>query len=83
VEFEMADGTKLSARCEHPRGSYENPLTRAQIEGKFRTYAKGVLPDADVEEVIGAVNRLEDLPSARRLMDLLRRPRRAQGERAA
>ena len=40
VEIEMADGTKLAARCEHPRGSFENPLSRAQIEGKFRTYAK-------------------------------------------
>ena len=42
-----------SVRCEHPRGSYENPLTRAQIEDKFRTYAKGVLPDAATEEIVG------------------------------
>ena len=83
VEIEMADGSKLSARCVNARGSYENPLTRAEIEGKFRTYAKGVLPDADAEEVIGAVGRLEDLGSARRLMDLLRRPQRAKSERAA
>ena len=55
VEIEMDDGAKLSGRCDHPRGSYENPLTRQQIEGKFRTYAKGVLADADVEETIDAV----------------------------
>src|SRR5207249_8529524 len=27
VEIEAADGSKLSARCEHPRGSAENPLS--------------------------------------------------------
>jgi 2-methylcitrate dehydratase PrpD len=72
VEIDMADGAMLKSFCEHPRGSYENPLTRAQIEAKFRTYAKGVIADAHAEEVIAAVDRLEDLPSVRKLMELLR-----------
>ena len=76
VEIEMADGAKLTARCEHPRGSPENPLTRAQIEDKFRTYAKGVISDANAEEAIATVNRLEELGSVRKLMDLLRRASR-------
>jgi 2-methylcitrate dehydratase PrpD len=72
VEIQMADGSTFSSRCEHPRGSYENPLTRAQIESKFRTYAKGVVSDAQADEVVAAVNGLEDLASVRQLMDLLR-----------
>jgi 2-methylcitrate dehydratase PrpD len=68
----MADGKTLSARCQHPLGAFENPLSRAQIEQKFRTYAKGFLADNQVAEVIGAVDRLEDFGSIRRLMDLLR-----------
>ena len=76
VEIEMADGSKLAARSDHPRGSYENPLSRAQIEGKFRTYAKGVLADAQTEDAIAAVSRLEDLGSVRQLMDMLRAPSR-------
>ena len=84
VEIEMKDGSKLSARCEHPRGSYENPLTRAQIENKFRTYAKGVMSDAHVEDAIASVNRLEDLASVRTLMDVLRKaPQPMRGGRAA
>src|SRR5271169_2277887 len=47
VTIETADGAALSAHCEHPLGAFENPLSRAQIEQKFRTYAAGVLPDAD------------------------------------
>jgi 2-methylcitrate dehydratase PrpD len=79
VEVEMADGAKLTASCRHPRGSPQNPLTRAQIEDKFRTYAKGVISDASAEEVVVSVNRLEELSSVRKLMDLLRRaPAKAQ-----
>ena len=81
VEIDMADGQKLAARCEHPRGSPKNPLTRGQIESKFRTYAKGILPDAQAEAAIAAVNRLEHLGSVRELMDLLRG--KAQKARAA
>jgi 2-methylcitrate dehydratase PrpD len=72
VEIEMADGRTLESFCEHPRGSFENPLSRAQIEAKFRTYAKGVISDAQAEEVVAAVNRLEGLASVRQLMELLR-----------
>ncbi len=72
VEAHTTDGKTLSMRCDHPRGSAENPLTRAQIEAKFRTYAKARLPAANVNAVIDAVTRIEDLGSTRTLMDLLR-----------
>ena len=74
VEAETTDGKTVNVRCEHSKGSPENPLTRAQIEEKFRTYANGRLPAAQIEEVIGTVARLEDLKSTRRLMDVLRAP---------
>ena len=84
VEIELTDGTKLSARCEHPLGALENPLSRRQIEQKFRTYAEGVLPEQQIAEVIGAVDRLEDLGSVRGLMELLRaRPRASSRPMAA
>jgi 2-methylcitrate dehydratase PrpD len=72
IEIEMTDGGTLTARCEHPRGSAENPLTWAQIEGKLRTYADGVIAPAHVDEVVAMVQRLEDLGSVRKLMDALR-----------
>jgi 2-methylcitrate dehydratase PrpD len=72
VDIELADGATLSARCEHPLGAFENPVSRGQIEQKFRTYAQGFLPDAHIADVIGAVERLEDFGSVRRLMDVLR-----------
>jgi 2-methylcitrate dehydratase PrpD len=77
VDLNTADGATFSAHCEHPLGSYENPLSRMQIEQKFRTYAKGTLPKAAISEVIGAVERLEELGSARTLMELLSPVQRA------
>jgi len=72
VEAETIDGSTIAVRCDHPRGSAENPLSRAQVENKFRTYAKTRLAGSHVEEVIGAVSRLEELGSVRRLLDILR-----------
>ena len=77
VEIVTDSGT-LRARCEHPHGSAENPLTRSEIEDKFRTYAAGVLEPAAIAAVIDAVANLEALGSTAALMDLLRaNPRRA------
>jgi 2-methylcitrate dehydratase PrpD len=84
VEIDDAEGATLRARCDHPRGSLENPLSRAQIEDKFRTYATERLPLERVEAVIAAVNAIEDLASVADLMDMLRQgPLRTRGERAA
>ena len=73
VEAETVDGSTIAARCDYPRGSPENALSRAQIEGKFLTYAKARLPASCAEEVIRTVSRLEELGSTRTLMNLLRR----------
>ena len=72
VDIENADGTVLTARCEHPRGSFENPLSRAKVESKFRTYAEGILSGASIAATIEAVDKLEHLSSVRKLMDALR-----------
>jgi len=58
-------------RSDHPKGSFENRLSRKEVEDKFRVYAKGGLPASAIEEIIAAVNALEHLPSVSALMDLL------------
>ena len=77
IDIEMAAGETLSLRCEHPLGSFENPLSRTQIAQKFRTYARGVLPDANIAAVIDAVEHLEDFGPVGNLMDLIRAAPRA------
>ena len=72
VDARLTDGSSVTSRCDHPRGSCENPLAPDQVAGKFRTYARGRLTEARIEETIAAVSRLDELKSARKLMDLLR-----------
>jgi 2-methylcitrate dehydratase PrpD len=83
VEAQTVDGRTVNVRCDHPRGSPENPLSRAQIEEKFRVYAKGVLPATVIEEAVDANAHLENLKSVRRLMDLLRAGDEMRARRSA
>jgi len=83
VEADTAGGQTVTVRCDHPRGSPENPLSRAQIEEKFRTYGKALLSQERIEEAIGAVARLEDFKSVRRLMDILRTGEEKRARRSA
>jgi 2-methylcitrate dehydratase PrpD len=78
VASELADGTKLATRCEHPRGAPENPLSRGDIERKLRTYAPDRISAAAIDEVVRSVDRLEEISSVRRLMDALRATPRAE-----
>ncbi len=72
AEIVTTDGRTLIQRCDHPLGTPENPLSRAQVEDKFRTYAAPLLPPETAEHVIAAIGRLEELDNARMLIDLLR-----------
>jgi 2-methylcitrate dehydratase PrpD len=72
VDADTAEGSTITARCEHPRGAPENPLSWAELEKKFRVYARTRLPDARIEQVLRIVSRLERLDSTQTLMDLLR-----------
>lgn len=83
VEAETNDGKTIRVRCDTPRGSPENPLTRAQIEAKFRTYAKDRLAAARVDQVVDTVARLEDLGSVRTLMEALRSSSGTRARKAA
>ena len=72
VEIDISDGTSLSGLCDHPRGAPENPVSRDDIEEKFRIYAPAQFDDARIDEIIGAVDRLEELESVNFLIKLLR-----------
>jgi len=72
AEIELSDGRVLATHCREPRGAPGNPLTQAQIEQKFRTYARARLPETQIAQVIDMVRSLEALPSVRSLIAALR-----------
>jgi 2-methylcitrate dehydratase PrpD len=72
VEFALNDGTKIVKRCNSPRGSADNRLTRAQIESKMRTYAQKRIDKAAIERIITSIWALENVGSVRDLMQTMR-----------
>jgi 2-methylcitrate dehydratase PrpD len=68
VEVTLGDGRTLRERQDRPRGGPDAPLTREEIEAKFRGNAALVLPPKQVERAIAAVH---DLARAVSLSDLL------------
>jgi 2-methylcitrate dehydratase PrpD len=71
VEITLTDGRVLRERQDRPRGGPDAPLTRTEIEAKFRGNAALALPADKVERVIQAVSRLAaDTPLAELLASL-------------
>ena len=72
VVAHMADGSSVRVECQNARGTPENPLSRGDIQAKFRTYASSRLPASAIDGVIDAVANLEDVNAVGDLMSLLR-----------
>jgi 2-methylcitrate dehydratase PrpD len=66
----LADGRQAEERVTAARGMPERPLTRDELEAKFRGLAGVVLPGDRVEALAGALRRLPDLPDAGELARL-------------
>ena len=69
VQIKLDDGRVLEENQPHPRGGLEYPLTREEIEEKFRANARLALPAPQVERIVASIRRLEDLSSIRALTD--------------
>ena len=62
LDVRLTDGRTLHCEASTSRGTPERPMSWAEIEGKFRDCADGVLPDAQVASALGLITRVEELP---------------------
>ena len=74
VEVRMDDGRTLSAAQGDPKGHARNPMSDDELAHKFREYADGVLPSAQVEAALDRLWSLDDEPDVRALIDGLISP---------
>ena len=58
VEIVLGDGRVVRERQDRPRGGPDAPLTRQDLEAKFRGNAARALPGHQIEDVIRGVNHL-------------------------
>lgn len=71
TEVLTQSGKKIQAHCDYPLGAPENPVTSEQIEDKFRTYAVSRISKDHTQNIIDAINDLENVSSTRDLIALL------------
>jgi 2-methylcitrate dehydratase PrpD len=70
VEARLRDGRTLDAVVQNRLGSAERPISRSNIERKFRQLTRGRLSQGAADEVIAIVDNLETELSINRLMAL-------------
>src|SRR6202521_1128881 len=71
VEVTLNDGTRLTERVEHVRGTPENPMTRDEVVAKARELMAPVLGAAACSNLIERVLALETVKDVRDLRPLL------------
>ncbi|MBA2364649.1 MAG: MmgE/PrpD family protein [Chloroflexia bacterium] len=74
VEVLTRDGRLFREVVKHWRGHRENPLSQAELEGKFMRLATTRIPPKRAERLLLLVNDLERLDDTARLMELLSMP---------
>jgi 2-methylcitrate dehydratase PrpD len=73
VEVTLNDGTRLSERVEHVRGTPENPMTTEEVVAKARQLMTPVLGAENCSKLIERVMGLENVNDIRELRPLLQR----------
>jgi len=78
VEVTLSDGTHLTERVEHVRGTPENPMTQSEVIAKARELMTAVLGAATCSKLIERVLALDNVKDIRELRPLLRGPDNAK-----
>lgn len=71
MEIELMDGRRIKELVTYPRGVPENPLTPAEVKEKFHSIVDPVLPPGRAQQIIDAVDRVEEMKSVAELSALL------------
>jgi 2-methylcitrate dehydratase PrpD len=70
VIVHTTDGRKLERVAMHNRGSAENPMSAAEVQGKFRENAARTLAPKAIEAIIAKTDNLEHAAKISKLIDL-------------
>lgn len=73
VTIVMKNGRKFSARVEHAKGFPENPLTEEEVRQKFRRLADSTYGASRIEEIVRAIDRLDQMSDVRTFVELLKK----------
>jgi len=72
-EFEvtMRSGERKIIRVQHYRGHWQDPMSRNDLEEKFRSQVGDMLPKQRIGDLISLLWKLDDLPDMRPIIELM------------
>ncbi len=71
VTIKLKNGTVYRERVDFSKGTVQNPMTKEELEDKFRSLAAMVMPEKQVEDIIRIVGKLEVVDNVINLGSLL------------
>jgi 2-methylcitrate dehydratase PrpD len=71
ITLKLKNGQVYTKRIDYAKGMPQNPLTPREIETKFLDLATTVIPVKQANEIINAVNNLEDMANIRSLIEIM------------
>lgn len=71
ITVTLTDGSEHESVVHHSKGTLKNPISRAELQEKFRRLARHALPDQQVEAAIDMIAHLDELDQVSRLGRLL------------
>jgi len=75
LTIRLKDGREFTMRVDKSKGWPENPMTHAELIGKYRDCAQLILASDDVERSIEMMDHLEKLANVKDLADVIGKPR--------
>ena len=73
VEVKTADGKIYVASVKYSKGTPNNPFDVKELKDKFETLASSVFSERRIENIISAIERLDELKDISEFTDLLRK----------
>lgn len=70
----MDNGARFVSQVDYPKGSIQNPMSDAELRGKFESLAAPVLGAARAAQIADRVKDMENCASVRELMEWTRLP---------
>ncbi|TEU08457.1 hypothetical protein E3J20_08525, partial [Candidatus Bathyarchaeota archaeon] len=71
VRISTKRGGEYQSRVEKPKGYPENPLTKTELETKFKALSSRVFADERIKDLLKTVNNLERMDRVRDLAALV------------
>lgn len=72
LKIRMRSGKIYEKSIDKNKGSAQNPLSKVELENKFRDGAKAVLSERQIDQCLDLIEHLESLKTISRLTDIIR-----------